>query len=355
MKTTVARFSVAHHQLIDEHGQPRGAPPRISPTTLRRLYGQMVRTRRFDERAVRLQRTGQLGTYASSLGHEALHVGLADAMRAEDVLLPTYREAGALLVRGVPMEQLLRYWGGDERGSDFAGPRRDFPYCVPIATQCTHAAGVASAMRLRREKRVAVCCLGDGASSKGDFYEALNLAGVWRLPLVFVIGNNQWAISVPLSKQTACATLAQKAIAGGVPGVQVDGNDLLAVRQVMGRALRRARRGEGPTLIEALTYRLGDHTTSDDARRYRPEAEVSAAWKRDPLPRLRQYMAGQGMWSTADEEGLIADCDGQVERAVAAYLATPPPPPTDMFDHLYAQLPPSLAGQRAEVAGGAHG
>ena len=212
--------------------------------------------------------------------------------------------------------------------------------------------GVASAMRLRREKRVAVCCLGDGASSKGDFYEALNLAGVWRLPLVFVVSNNQWAISVPLSKQTACATLAQKAIAGGVPGVQVDGNDVLAVRQVMGRALARARRGDGPTLIEALTYRLGDHTTSDDARRYRPEAEVSAAWKRDPLPRLRQYMAGQGLWSTADEEGLIADCDAQVERAVAAYLATPPPPPTDMFDHLYAQLPPSLAGQRAEAGRG---
>ena len=355
MKTTVARFSLAYHQLIDEHGQPRGALPRVSSAALRRLYGQMVQTRRFDERAVRLQRTGQLGTYASSLGHEALHVGLGDAMRAADVLLPTYREAGALMVRGVPMVDLLRYWGGDERGSGFAGPRRDFAYCVPIATQCTHAAGVASAMRLRRERRVAVCCLGDGARARGDFYEALNLAGVWRLPLVFVISNNQWAISVPLSKQTACATLAQKAIAGGIPGEQVDGNDVLAVRQAMGRALTRARRGDGPTLIEALTYRLGDHTTSDDARRYRPEAEVSAAWKRDPLPRLGQYMAGQGLWSTADEESLIADCDAQVERAVAAYLATPPPLPTDMFDHLYAQLPASLAGQRAEVAGAAHG
>lgn len=170
----------------------------------------MVLTRRFDERAVRLQRTGQLGTYASGLGHEALYVGVADVMRRDDVLLPSYREAGALLVRGVPVEQVLRYWGGDERGSDFAGPRGDFPYCVPIATQCTHAAGVASAMRLRREKRVAVCFIGDGGTSKGDFYEALNLAGVWRLPLVFVIANNQWAISVPLAKQTACATLAQR-------------------------------------------------------------------------------------------------------------------------------------------------
>ncbi|WP_372719702.1 pyruvate dehydrogenase (acetyl-transferring) E1 component subunit alpha [Immundisolibacter sp.] len=355
MKTTVARFSVAHHQLIDERGQALGRLPRISAAALRRLYGWMVLTRRFDERAVRLQRTGQLGTYASSLGHEALHVGLADAMRADDVLLPTYREAGALMVRGVAMQELLRYWGGDERGSDFAGPRRDFPYCVPIATQCTHAAGVASAMRLRGEKRVAVCCLGDGASSKGDFYEALNLAGVWRLPLVFVISNNQWAISVPLSKQTACATLAQKAVAGGVPGEQVDGNDALAVRQVMGRALARARRGDGPTLVEGLTYRLGDHTTSDDARRYRPEAEVSAAWKRDPLPRQRQFMAGQGLWSAADEERLISDCDAQVERAVAAYLATPAQDPTDMFDYLHAQLPTSLAGQRADVAGAAHG
>jgi pyruvate dehydrogenase E1 component alpha subunit len=260
-----------------------------------------------------------------------------------------------LLVRGVPMAQLLAYWGGDERGSDFAGPRGDFPYCVPIATQCTHAAGVASAMRLRSEKRVAVCFVGDGGTSKGDFYEALNLAGVWRLPLVFVITNNQWAISVPLAKQTACATLAQKAVAGGVPGEQVDGNDLLAVRQVMARALARARRGDGPSVIEAMTYRLGDHTTSDDARRYRPESEVSAAWQRDPLPRLRAFMAAQGTWSAADEERLIADCNAQVEAAVAAYLATPPPAPTDMFDHLYAQLPASLAAQRAELAGGAHG
>lgn len=355
MKTTVARFSVAHHQLLDERGQPRGRAPRVSPGVLRRLYGQMVLTRRFDERAVRLQRTGQLGTYASSLGHEALHVGVADAMRAEDVLLPTYREAGALMARGVPMQQLLLYWGGDERGSSFAGPKGDFPYCVPIATQCTHAAGVASAMRLRGEKRVAVCFIGDGGTSKGDFHEALNLAGVWQLPLVFVIANNQWAISVPLSKQTACATLAQKAIAGGVPGEQVDGNDLLAVRQVMGRALARARRGAGPSVVEGLTYRLGDHTTSDDARRYRPEAEVSAAWQRDPLPRLRAFMAGQGVWSTADEERLIADCDARVEAAVAAYLTTPPAAPSDMLDHLYAQLPASLAAQRAELAGGQHG
>lgn len=355
MKTTVARFSVAHHQLLDEHGQPRGRVPRIRLAVLRRLYGQMVLTRRFDERAVRLQRTGQLGTYASSLGHEALHVGVADAMRAADVLLPTYREAGALMARGVPMDHLLRYWGGDERGSDFAGPRGDFPYCVPIATQCTHAAGVASAMRLRKQPRAAVCFLGDGGTSKGDFYEALNLAGVWRLPLVFVIVNNQWAISVPLAKQTACATLAQKAVAGGVPGEQVDGNDLLAVRQVMARALARARRGDGPSVVEGLTYRLGDHTTSDDARRYRPEAEVSAAWQRDPLPRLRTYMAAQCAWNATDEERLIADCNAKVEAAVTAYLATPPPVPTDMLDHLYAQLPAGLAAQRAELAGGAHG
>lgn len=355
MKSTVARFSIRHVQHIDEHGKARGRPPRVSPDTLRRLYRWMMLTRRFDERAVRLQRTGQLGTYASSLGHEALHVGVAAAMRASDVLLPSYREAGALLLRGVTMTELLRYWGGDERGSDFAGPRRDFPYCVPIATQCTHAAGVASAMRLRSERRVAVCFLGDGASSKGDFYEALNLAGVWQLPLVFVIANNHWAISVPLSKQTACATLAQKAIAAGLPGEQVDGNDLLAVREVTTRAVNRARRGGGPTLIEGLTYRLGDHTTSDDARRYRPDAEVSAAWQREPLARLRQFMVHGGGWSTAEEERLIADCDAQVEEAVAAYLATPPPRPPDMFTHLFAELPASLAPQRAAVTGGEHG
>ena len=204
----------------------------------------MALTRAFDAKAVALQRTGQLRTYPSSLGQEAVTVGLASVMRAEDVLLPTYRETGAMLWRGVRMQELLLYWSGDERGSDFAGPREDFPIAVPIASQCGHAVGVGFAFQYRRQPRVAVVTLGDGATSKGDFYEAMNTAGAWRLPVVFVVTNNQWAISLPARKQTAAATFAQKAIAAGIPGEQCDGNDILAVRDCIGRALERARVGD---------------------------------------------------------------------------------------------------------------
>jgi len=233
------------------------------------LYRDMVLTRAFDAKAVALQRTGRLGTYASSLGQEAVGAGVGRAMRAEDVFLPSFREPAAMFARGVRMTEVLLYWGGDERGSDFRGPREDFPICVPVGTHAPHAAGVALALRLRGEKRAALCAMGDGATSKGDVYEAMNLAGVWRLPLVFVVNNNEWAISVPRARQTAAATLAQKAVAAGFAGEQVDGNDAIAVRYVVETALARARDKREPALIEALSYRLSDHTTVDDARRYR--------------------------------------------------------------------------------------
>ena len=313
---------------------------------LRTLYRAMVLTRTFDAKAVALQRTGRLGTYASSLGQEAVGVGAASAMRAEDVLLPSFRDQAAQLGRGVtPLEQLL-YWGGDERGSDFAGPREDFPICVPVAGHAPHAAGVALAFKLRHEPRAALCIMGDGATSKGDFHEALNMAGVWQLPLVILVNNNQWAISVPRSAQSKAATLAQKAIAAGIPGEQVDGNDVIAVRDRVAQALDRARTGGGPTMIEALTYRLGDHTTSDDARRYRDDAAVSPHWHEEPIARLRQYMVAQAAWTRTDEEAALADAARAVDDAVAAYLATPPRLAASMFDHLFATLPPSLVHQR---------
>ena len=197
----------------------------------------------FDAKAVSLQRTGRLGTYPSSLGQEAVAVGVGAAMRAEDVLLPCFREQGAQLMRGTTMVELLLYWGGDERGSDYAVPRDDFPVSVPIGTHAPHAAGTAMAFQLRGDARVAVCAIGDGATSKGDVYEAMNFAGARRLPVVFVVNNNGWAISFPRAKQTAAETLAQKAIAAGMPGVQVDGNDVIAVRWAMEQALDRARNG----------------------------------------------------------------------------------------------------------------
>jgi len=344
-------LEIAFTRFIDEEGRAVGELPAFArePEGLRALYRAMVLTRRFDAKAVALQRTGRLGTFASSLGQEGVSVGLAAAMRPEDVLAPTYRETGAQLWRGVTIEELLLYWGGDERGSDFAGPRHDFPVAVPVASQTLHAVGAAYAFKHRREARVAVAVLGDGGTSKGDFYEAINVAGVWRVPVVFVINNNGWAISVPRSMQTAAETLAQKAVAAGLLGEQVDGNDAVAVRHVVERAVSRARAGGGPAVIEALTYRLSDHTTADDASRYRDTEAVSAQWRLEPIVRLRAYLGGIGAWSKEDEEQLIAGIDARLDKAVAAYEATPPQSPESMFDFLHAELPRALAEERASL------
>jgi pyruvate dehydrogenase E1 component alpha subunit len=314
----------------------------------------MVLTRAFDLKAVSLQRTGRLGTYAVSLGQEAVSVGIASAMRAEDVVLPSYRDNGTLLWRGTKMEEILLFWGGDERGNLSSGPAHDFPYCIPVGSQAPHAAGVAYAFKLRKEPRVAVCLFGDGATSKGDVWEAMNFAGVHKLPVVFVANNNQWAISVPLKLQTASETLAQKAIAAGFAGEQVDGNDVIAVRAAAEDGIAQARAGAGPRLIEALTYRLSDHTTADDAARYRPPEEVQARWKEEPIARLRAYLVSQNAWGKAQEEELAAECQKQIEAAIERYLASAPRAPETMFDHLYAELPPTYASQRAELTGGSN-
>lgn len=319
-----------------------------APETLEALYRGMVLTRTFDARAVALQRTGRLGTYASSLGQEAVSVGIAHAMRPEDVLLPSFREHGLQIQRGVKPEELFLYWGGDERGSAFAEQAEDFPVCITVGGHAPQAAGVALAFRLRSEPRVAVCVFGDGATSKGDVYEAMNVAGVWQLPLLFVVINNQWAISTPRNRQTAAETLAQKAVAVGIHGEQVDGNDVVAVADVIGRALARASTGE-PSLVECLTYRLGDHTTVDDASRYRGDAEVSRWWQKDPITRMRLYLTENAGWDKAREEALLEECTGKITAAAERYLATPPEPPEAIFDHLYAELPESIAAQRAAL------
>ena len=313
------------------------------------MYRGMALARAFDLKAVSLQRTGRLGTYATSLGQEAVAVGIASAMRPEDVLLPSYRDNAALLWRGVTMDDILLFWGGDERGSRWSGPVDDFPFCIPVGSQAPHAAGVAYAFKYRKQARVAVCILGDGATSKGDVWEAMNFAGVCRLPVLFLVNNNQWAISVPLRLQTASQTLAQKAIAAGFPGEQVDGNDVIAVRAAADEAIASARAGEGPRLIEAVTYRLGDHTTADDASRYRSTEEVQQRWKEEPIARLRNYLVSRMNWSKADEEKITTECEQKVTAAIEHYLATDPRPPETMFDHLYARLPSAYAGQRKEI------
>jgi pyruvate dehydrogenase E1 component alpha subunit len=330
---TVAEFKIRCRQILDPGGAAVAPLPQFALDTdeVLRMYRAMTLVRVFDAKSVNLQRTGQLGTYPSSLGHEAAHVGIGAAMRPEDVLAPVYREFGTQLWRGVTMTEILTYWGGDETGSDFAVPRQDFAWCVPIATQTLHAAGAAMAFKILRQPRCALAYIGDGGTSEGAFYEAINVAGARALPVVFVIVNN---------------ALAQKAVAAGIPGVQVDGNDVFAVREVVAEALEAARRGGGPTLIEALTYRLSDHTTADDAGRYRPAEEVEQAWALEPLLRIRAFLFNRGIWDSAKEQSLLADCARQVDAAVGAYLARAKPSTDAMFDHLFAVLPAHLHEQR---------
>ena len=348
--TLAAKFEIEYLQYLGPDGKAvRDDLPEAARDTgrLLELFKQMLFVRVFDTKSVALQRTGKLGTYASCLGHEATHVGIGASTRPEDTFAPSYREYGAQFMRGVRPREVLLYWGGDERGNDFANARHDFSWCVPISTQCLHAAGAALAFKLRGEARIAVSTCGDGGSSKTDFYAALNSGGAYSLPLVLCVINNGWAISVPRSAQTGAQTLAQKGIAGGNFCLQVDGNDLIAVLEAMRIATERARSGQGTSVLEFVTYRLGDHTTADDARRYRDDAEVKAAWERDPIPRLRTWLTAQGLWSEAEENAWKEECGRLVDIEVNAYLETPVQPVEAMFDYLYADPPPELLAQRA--------
>jgi 2-oxoisovalerate dehydrogenase E1 component alpha subunit len=311
-------------------------------------YRWMSLTRAFDQKAVALQRTGIIGTYPSSLGQEAIAVACGMALEKEDVFVPYYRDHGTLLVRGHLMEHLLLYWGGDERGSAYVakeGSAIDMPICVPIATQASHAVGIASALKIQQKPQAVLCTLGDGASSKGDFLEALNLAGSWHLPVVFVINNNQWAISVPRHIQSGAPTLAQKGLAAAIPSIQVDGNDFIATYDVVSEALSRARKRKGPVLIEAISYRLSDHTTADDASRYRDQEEVDTAWKNEPIKRLQNYIVNQGYWNKELETDLQSDCQKQLEESVRAYQNVEAEQPEAMFDYLYEAWPENLDDQ----------
>ncbi len=347
MKRIAAHFDINYTRYIDAAGKPvQTLPKDADKATLIALYRALVRTRTFDAKAVALQRTGRLGTYASSIGQEAVSIGAASTMRPDDIFIPSFREHGGQLWRGATPTELFLYWGGDERGNYFAKAPYDFPNCVPVGSHAPHAAGVALALKLRKESRVVVCVFGDGATSKGDVYEGMNFAGVWRLPVVFVISNNQWAISVPRNEQSAAQTLAQKAIAAGIPGEQVDGDDVVAVRAVVGAALERARKGEGAHVIEAVTYRLGDHTTADDASRYRKDSDVTPHWQEEPVKRLHQYLTTAGFWNKNDEDNLLKQVNSEIDAAAEAYLATPAPDPAVMFDYTYAKLPAELQAQK---------
>jgi 2-oxoisovalerate dehydrogenase E1 component subunit alpha len=346
--TTVAKFSIDFTQYLNSEGKLMGDAPTIAEDfeTLLKLYRTMVLIRQFDAKAIKLQRTGIIGTYASILGQEAISTVIGELLLADDIFVPFYRDHAALYSRGVGLHEILAYWGGDERGNDYQHNRHDLPMAVPIASQLLHACGAAFSCQYRAEPRVTLATCGDGATSQGDFYEALNVAGAWNLPVIFVINNNQWAISVPRSAQTQAQTLAQKAIAAGIPGLQVDGNDAIALYACLQQAIANTRAGKGPILIEALSYRLGDHTTADDAGRYRDSAELEQAWQREPIKRLRAYLQQQGHWNDALETELKLTCQTEIDAAVHNYQNSPPQPISAMFAYHFATCPEQLAAQQ---------
>ena len=351
MPSVVATFDIAYTQILNAQGEYTSTLPAFAENkdTLLALYRTMQLTRAFDKHAIALQRTGKIGTYAPVKGQEAIATAIGHALLPEDVFIPYYRDYAAQLQRGVSMAEILAYWGGDERGNQFANNAHDLPIAVPIASQCLHAAGIAFAFKHRHQARVALVSIGDGATSEGDFYEALNIAGCWKLPLVFVINNNQWAISVPLAQQTAAETLAQKAIAAGFCGLQVDGNDILATRLCIGEAIEKARAGHGPTLIEALTYRLCDHTTADDATRYQPADELAHATTLEPIARFRRFLEHKGFWDTAAEHQLLREISTEIQQAAHEFQTRPKQPIVSAFDYHYASLPDYLIEQRASA------
>lgn len=324
--------------------------PDLDAETMVNAYRGMVRTRIFDGKALLLQRQGRMGTWPPSKGQEAVSAGVGLAMGEFDWLVPAFREHGLQIERGIPAHLLYAYWNGDERGAQVPEGLRCFPNSVPVGSQWLHGVGVGMSLKLRDENAAAVTFGGDGSTSEGDFHEAMNFGAVFKTKTVFVIQNNQWAISVPISSQTKSETLAQKAHAYGLPGIQVDGNDVFAIYVAVKEALERARRGDGPTLIEALTYRLGDHTTADDASRYRPDEEVQTWLQRDPIIRLRLFLESRSLWDDEKEQALVEESTQWVDEQVKAFEAMEPQQPEDVFKHMYKDMPPSLREQMQFLA-----
>ncbi|MFD3656366.1 pyruvate dehydrogenase (acetyl-transferring) E1 component subunit alpha [Streptomyces sp. NPDC058620] len=319
------------------------------PGLLLRLYAELVRGRRYNAQATALTKQGRLAVYPSSTGQEACEIAAALVLEEQDWLFPSYRDTLAAVARGLdPVEALTLLRGDRHTGYD---PRehRIAPLCTPLATQLPHAVGLAHAARLKGDDVVALAMVGDGGTSEGDFHEALNFAAVWRAPVVFLVQNNGFAISVPLAKQTAAPSLAHKAVGYGMPGRLVDGNDAAAVHQVLGEAVARARRGEGPTLVEAVTYRMDAHTNADDATRYRVDSEVEAWRAHDPIQLLERELTGRGL---LDEDGIVAAKEaadvmaaGLRERMNADAVLDP----MSLFSHVYAEQTEQLREQAARL------
>jgi pyruvate dehydrogenase E1 component alpha subunit len=319
--------------------------PDISDEKIKRLYVRMSVMRVADSTALNLQREGRMGTYAPVYGQEACQASSA-FLEDSDWLVPSYRETGALFMRGVPLSGIYRYWMGDERGMKIPDGMRVMPINIVVGGHPLHAVGLGWAMKLQGEKAASIAYFGDGATSQGDVHEAMNFAGVLGAPTVFFCQNNQFAISVPRSRQTGAKTIAQRALGYGFKGIQIYGNDLLAVYAATKEALDRAKAGDGPSLIEALTYRFGPHTTSDDPTKYRDDENVEKNKPFDPLIRLRIYLGKKKLWSEEEEYAIIDEAKKEVEAAAREAEAVPPAPPDDVFDYTYSELPYYLTRQK---------
>jgi len=322
-----------------------GMKPPIDDQETLKLFQKMVFIRLADQRCLSLQRQGRFGTYAPIWGQEACQIGSAYTLQKGDWVFPAFREIAATVMMGVPLKTFLLYWMGNEMGSHAPKGINVVPVAIPVGTHMLHAVGAAWAGKIKGEKIVTLTYFGDGATSKGDFHEAMNFAGVFKTPTVFFCQNNQFAISVPRRMQTASKTLAQKAIAYGFDGIQVDGNDLFAVVTATREAVEKARSGGGPTFIEGVTFRFGPHTTADDPTKYRGDEEIEPWKPLDPMARLRLYLKGKTLWSEEVEKQMTEEAQKEIDQAVKDAEAVPAPRPEEMFQYVFAEMTPQLKEQ----------
>jgi len=347
---TINKFEVKYLQILDEKGKcDSKLMPSLKPNELKRFYEFMVLARKYDERALILQRQGRMGVIASLRGQEAIHIGTAFGIKDSDWIVPSFRCDGVYIVKGYPLETLYQSWGGDERGNIAPKDMNILPAAVPVGTQTLHAVGIGMAARIKKDKIGVITYFGDGATSEGDLHEAMNFASVYKAPVVFICQNNQYAISLPVSKQTGAKTIAQKAIGYGFEGIKVDGNDVFAVYKATKEALEKARKGKGPSLIECFTYRMGDHTTSDDSGKYRTKSEVKKWEEKDPIERLKKYLLRKKIVNKEYFEDIDKKIDEKIDIAVKKYLTIEKDDPENILKFMYKDMPLNLKDQLEEL------
>lgn len=345
--------ALEHLSVLDEDGNlDEELEPDLDDDTLLEMHRVTLLSRRFDDRRLRWQRSGRIGTFAPVKGQEAAQIGAVAAIRDEDWFVPSFRETAAATWRGAPLTSFVLFDAGYNEGARVEEGSHDLPIAIPVASQIPHGVGLAYAIQQREKDQVVMVFFGDGATSAGDFHEGLNFAGVFQLPVVFVCQNNRWAISLPREEQTASTSLAQKAVAYGFPGLQVDGNDILASYSGAKEAVERARSGAGPTMLEMCTYRLSVHTTADDPSKYRSEEEEEVWKERDPLPRFQEYLIANGLLDRDEIDSLETEIENQIDGVwddAKQQMEVLAKDPGHMFEHVYAEMPQHLKAQKASL------